>query len=124
MRSTKTISIISILISLLAILPLERASAEPVISNVIYPQQKVTVQVTLFRKGFFGWVAKPAKPRTISKPKPSPFKIEFKEIYFECKSTKRTKYWAKARATAIIAGESHNTPDIYSENTAYLNCGL
>ena len=95
-----------------------------VTSTCIYPQQKVTVTVTLFRKGFFGWVAIPAAPETIDKPKPSPFKVEFKKIYFECKSNKRTQYWAKAKATAVIAGQVHNSPEIYSQNNVYLNCGV
>ena len=46
-------------------------------STCTYPQDKVTVTVTLYRKGFFGWVALPSKQATIDKPRPSPYKVEF-----------------------------------------------
>lgn len=89
-----------------------------------YPQQKFSADIELLRKGAFGWVSIKHFPVLVEKPEPSPFKIEIKNAFIQCKNTKATIYLARATAQVTIAGKTYVSPLIYSNKTAPIKCGF
>ena len=61
--------------------------------------------------------------RELTELTPSPFKVEVKDAYYKCLNKLKTKYWARARAWALIAGEVHPSPVVYSAKSRILACG-
>ena len=94
-----------------------------VISKCIYVQERIVFNIELLKRGYFGWKIVKSFPRIITKPKPSPFRVEIKDAYVECKNIKPTLYWARAFSTVTIAGKSYSTPLVYSQNNRLFRCG-
>lgn len=94
-----------------------------VYSECIYAQQSVDFQIELLKKGRFGWQSVNKFPYINVKPKVSPFKIEIKDAYVKCISSKKSKYVARASAQVTIGGKIYASPTIYSLESDYINCG-
>lgn len=95
-----------------------------VTSTCDYIQQRVEFQIDLLKKGAFGWVHVEHFYREISKPKPSPFKVEIKDAFIACKNFKPTIFLAKASAKVTVGGKIYETPIIYSNQSPLIRCGF
>ena len=95
-----------------------------VTSKCIYPQLKVVFEITLLRKGAFGWSVVKTFPTKTVIPTSSPYKIEYKNSYVECTNTKKTIYLARATARATIGGKIYSSPLVYSNETLPIPCGF
>ena len=93
-------------------------------SQCIYSQQKVIFQIWLSKKIGENWVTVQKFTRVVTKPAPSPFNIEVKDAWVECKNSQRTKYLVIARSWTTIAGKEYASKVGRSKNEVELACGV
>ena len=95
-----------------------------VTSKCQYVQQKVEFQIELLKKGALGWVSVKHFSREITKPKPSPFKVEIKDAFIPCSNFKATIFLARASAKVTVGGKIYATPLVYSNQSPPIKCGF
>ena len=101
-----------------------RAVKANVTSECEYPQQKVIFKIFLNKKIGGRWVMVQKFTRNITNPKPSPFRVEVKDAWVECKNLKKTRFVVTARSWTTIAGKEYSSLPGVSANEKVLNCGV